>query len=55
VTTGLAIAHDESSTEGYFVFKDVLPGKYEVTIHQQNWCWDKESQIVEVNTKGYFF
>eukprot|EP01127_Copromyxa_protea_P023042 TRINITY_DN8529_c0_g1_i1.p1 TRINITY_DN8529_c0_g1~~TRINITY_DN8529_c0_g1_i1.p1 ORF type:complete len:996 (-),score=239.24 TRINITY_DN8529_c0_g1_i1:43-3030(-) len=53
VTTGLSIAHDDSSTEGHFVFKDVLPGKYEVTIHQSNWCWDKESQIVEVNTKDH--
>jgi hypothetical protein len=32
----------------YFVFKDVLPGKYEVKIEQQGWCWVKDSFIIEV-------
>eukprot|EP01126_Amoeba_proteus_P002910 TRINITY_DN10947_c0_g1_i1.p1 TRINITY_DN10947_c0_g1~~TRINITY_DN10947_c0_g1_i1.p1 ORF type:complete len:1179 (+),score=219.89 TRINITY_DN10947_c0_g1_i1:119-3655(+) len=51
-TTGLAIAHDDSSSD-YFVFKNVLPGKYEVTINHDNWCWDKERQVVEVTAKDH--
>uniref|UniRef100_A0A6B2KWV3 ER membrane protein complex subunit 7 beta-sandwich domain-containing protein n=1 Tax=Arcella intermedia TaxID=1963864 RepID=A0A6B2KWV3_9EUKA len=53
VTTGLAIGHDSSSGEDHFIFKGVLPGKYEVTINNENWCWEKESETIEIQTRDH--
>lgn len=49
-TTGLAIGHAASGEE-YFIFTGVLPGKYEVTINREHWCWQKEIESIEVTTK----
>ncbi len=35
----------------YFVFRDVLPGVYRVTIHKDSWCWEKDTFEVEVKTE----
>ena len=34
-----------------FVFKDVLPGKYQLEVIQDNWCWEKEAIEVDVSSK----
>jgi hypothetical protein len=50
ITTGLAptIAGEDKSE---FVFKDVLPGKYQLEVIQDNWCWEKEVIEVDVSSK----
>eukprot|EP01125_Pyxidicula_operculata_P021218 TRINITY_DN8096_c0_g1_i1.p1 TRINITY_DN8096_c0_g1~~TRINITY_DN8096_c0_g1_i1.p1 ORF type:complete len:1191 (+),score=340.35 TRINITY_DN8096_c0_g1_i1:31-3603(+) len=50
VTTALAIGQDGSS-EDQFIFKGILPGKYELTINHENWCWEKETEIIDVTSK----
>jgi hypothetical protein len=54
MTTGLApnsILDNRAANVDYFVFKDVLPGKYEVKIEQQGWCWVQDSFVIELTTK----
>ena len=36
---------------GSFEFKDILPGKYQVTILNEDWCWKEKSVTVELKDK----
>eukprot|EP01006_Ploeotia_vitrea_P037616 TRINITY_DN66156_c2_g3_i1.p1 TRINITY_DN66156_c2_g3~~TRINITY_DN66156_c2_g3_i1.p1 ORF type:complete len:1282 (+),score=733.03 TRINITY_DN66156_c2_g3_i1:3-3848(+) len=31
-----------------FVFENVLPGEYKLTVQQDSWCWDQQTQDVSV-------
>lgn len=52
VTTGLALHPADASGEvaDYFVFKSILPGKYEVSIKMDSWCWEQSMFNVEVKS-----
>ena len=40
-----------TSLDGKFVFQKVLPGKYEVSIVKDEWCWEKQIIVVVVSDK----
>ena len=37
--------------QGSFQFKDILPGKYQVGILNEDWCWKEKSVTVELKDK----
>jgi len=55
VTTGLEdLVQGDQAEDGYFVFNDVLPRKYYVSIQHTNWCWDAEkTEEFELKTKDH--
>ncbi|XP_049779932.1 nodal modulator 3 [Schistocerca cancellata] len=45
IPVGITVARDS-----HFTFSDVLPGKYQVSVDKEDWCWESVSHIVSVNT-----
>ncbi|CAG2060906.1 unnamed protein product, partial [Timema podura] len=35
---------------GAYSFDNILPGKYEVTVEKNEWCWESTSYILDVNS-----
>ena len=52
LTTGLGGLSENSLIEK-FVFSDVLPGKYEITIEKEDFCWQNSTFLIEATTKGH--
>ncbi|XP_063960103.1 BOS complex subunit NOMO1-like isoform X2 [Lytechinus pictus] len=38
----------QQTKQAAFIMKDILPGKYSISVVQTNWCWTKSSLDVEV-------
>ncbi|PSN32990.1 Nodal modulator 1 [Blattella germanica] len=38
------------SKGGSYIFPDILPGKYQVSVDKDDWCWDTTSHIVTAGT-----
>nr|CAD7198119.1 unnamed protein product [Timema douglasi] len=36
--------------DGAYSFDNILPGKYEVTVEKNEWCWESTSYIIDVNS-----
>ncbi|XP_069686991.1 BOS complex subunit NOMO1 [Periplaneta americana] len=39
----------ETAKGGVYTFKDILPGRYQVSVEKDDWCWDVSSQTVTVD------
>lgn len=35
---------------GSYTFEDILPGKYQITVDKDEWCWESSTQTVSVST-----
>jgi hypothetical protein len=35
---------------GSYTFEDILPGKYQITVDRNEWCWESSTQTVSVST-----
>lgn len=35
---------------GSYAFEDILPGKYQITVDKDEWCWESSTQTVSVST-----
>jgi hypothetical protein len=46
-----AVLEAAKSSEHQFAVSDVLPGRYEVTISNTNWCWKQASYRIEVRSE----
>jgi len=46
-TLGLSSYDDHS----VFLFRDVLPGQYQVEINQDSWCWEKKAFEIDLREK----
>jgi len=53
VTTGLGVlGTTPSGRDGdSFLFRDVFPGVYKVTVNRDSWCWEKDVFEIEVKTE----
>ncbi|XP_021915728.1 nodal modulator 1 isoform X3 [Zootermopsis nevadensis] len=38
------------SKDGSYIFEEILPGKYKVSIDKDEWCWESSSHTVSVST-----
>ncbi|PNF29184.1 Nodal modulator 1 [Cryptotermes secundus] len=38
------------SKGGSYTFEDILPGRYQVSVHKDEWCWESSAQTVSVGT-----
>lgn len=38
------------SQGGSYTFEDILPGKYQITVDKDEWCWESSTQTVSVST-----
>ena len=36
---------------GKYAFRDIVPGRYRLTIDKSDWCWETIHQIVTVGTQ----
>jgi hypothetical protein len=37
-------------SDGSYVFEDILPGRYRISIDKDEWCWDTSSHTISVST-----
>lgn len=37
-------------SDGSYIFEEILPGKYKVSIDKDEWCWESSSHTVSVST-----
>lgn len=35
---------------GGYTFEDTLPGKYQITVDKDEWCWESSTQTIFVGT-----
>lgn len=49
---GSGLPHSAIATDGKFVLADVVPGSYQLTVQKEEWCWDKKTIPVVVNTQN---